>query len=214
MANEVANVETKFLINSNADLAEELDGVEVQPLKLKVPSSGGTAFEVPINPDDPEVRKELRVIITKHKFWRSYYAGAYNGENNPPDCYCDNTRGEAQRKIENDDPDADLEYEPCSCEDCEFAEFSGGCKILKKLSMILDGVSQPVEMFVPQMSVKNINTYISTLVAKGLRTKDVITKIRIKKAKSRTGIEYGQLVFEMDRPLTDAEREAAAQWIE
>lgn len=212
--NEVANVENKFLINSNVDLAEELEGVEVQPLKLKVPSSGGTAFEVPVNPDDPEIRKELRVIITKHKFWRSYYATGYSGENNPPDCYCDNTKEIGHRKIETDDPDADLEYEDCSCEDCEYAGFGGGCKILKKLSMILDGVSQPVEMFVPQMSVKNINTYIGTLVAKGLRTKDVITKIRIKKAKSRTGIEYGQLVFEMDRPLTDDERAAVAQWIE
>lgn len=58
MSNEVVKQENQFVANAEAfDLQEEMAGLNITFDKIKVPSGGGIAFEVP--GDNPEDRKSV-----------------------------------------------------------------------------------------------------------------------------------------------------------
>ena len=68
MSNEIVKRENQFVANAEAiDLQEEMAGLNVSFDRIKVPSGGGLAFEVPgENPDEPDLQKEFRAVILYH----------------------------------------------------------------------------------------------------------------------------------------------------
>ena len=66
MSNEIVKKDENLFV-SNAetlDLQEELAGLNIKFDKIKVPSGGSLAFEVPgDNPDEPEFQKEFKAVI-------------------------------------------------------------------------------------------------------------------------------------------------------
>ena len=93
MANEVAVSNNKFdlvtLEGAIAEaIAEEMDGLGSVPYdRVKIPSGGGLAFELPSEDgEDAEVARELVGVILHHHpvnaFWREKFAGG----NEQPDC--------------------------------------------------------------------------------------------------------------------------------
>ena len=68
-------------------LSEELDGLTVSFDRIKIPSGGGIAFELPGEDEEtPDSAKEFSGVILFHHQIRGYYRTAYTGGNNPPDC--------------------------------------------------------------------------------------------------------------------------------
>ena len=66
MSNEIVKKdENLFVANAEAlDLQDELAGLSIKFDKIKVPSGGSLAFEVPgENPDEPEFQKEFKAVI-------------------------------------------------------------------------------------------------------------------------------------------------------
>lgn len=91
--NEVATTEQKFeLVTISGELAEaiaeEMDGMGSIPFeKVKIPSGGGLAFELPgEDEDNPTMATELVGVILDHHPVNAYWENKYSGGNEQPDC--------------------------------------------------------------------------------------------------------------------------------
>src|SRR5438105_3518535 len=54
--------------------------------RIKMPSGGGLAWEVPGLGDQPDSEKTIEGVIVYHKTTRAYWPGDYEGGNEPPQC--------------------------------------------------------------------------------------------------------------------------------
>ena len=86
MSNEIVKNEEKNIVafgeNANMGnvLAEELDGLNLSFDRIKIPSGGGLAFEVPgDDPDSPDTVKEFKAVILYHHPISCFYKEEYKG---------------------------------------------------------------------------------------------------------------------------------------
>ncbi len=203
--NEVAVVnENAFAVSTDlsASLGEEMAGLSLTFDRIKVPSGGGIAYEVPSdNPDEPDLKKEIKAVILYHHPVCSYYKEKYNGSNDSPDCssfdgICgiDKETGEIK-----------------SCKECEFNKFGSGenggkaCKTKRRIFLLLEGSAIPVIFNLPTTSLGDFSKYIMRIVGKGKKSYQVVTKFTLKKEQNAGGITYSKVVINIDRELTDEE---------
>jgi len=205
MSNEIVKKdENLFVANADAlDLQDELAGLSIKFDKIKVPSGGSLAFEVPgENPDEPEFQKEFKAVILYQHPMLSYYKEKYTGGNEAPDCSSlDGING--------------VEKETgCvqACKDCPFAKFGSGenggkaCKTRRRLFILREGEVFPSIFSVPTTSLKEYSTYVFSLIKKSKKLNQVVTKFSLKKSNSN-GITYSKVVLAYDRDLNEAEQE-------
>ena len=90
--NELAVVKDFNLVTISGDLAEaiaeEMDGLGTIPFdRVKIPSGGGLAFEVPgEDEENPETAGELVGAILYHHPVNAYWIEKFSGGNEQPDC--------------------------------------------------------------------------------------------------------------------------------
>jgi hypothetical protein len=181
--------------NMSAAMQEEMDGLPTTFDRVKIPSGGGLAFEVPgDDPDNPDMVKELVGVIVDHHPVNAYWSEKYAGQNNPPDCSAlDGKVGLTK----------DGQQRPCnSCPMNAWGSDSEGrgkaCKNMHRVYILRDGDFFPLLLTLPPTSIKNFADYIAKRVlAKKRRSYEVITKISLKKAVSSGGITYSQAVFSL-----------------
>lgn len=192
----------------NSTLAEDCDGLEFSLDKIKIPSGGGTAFEVPTDEEgETDMVKEITGVILYNHATNSYYKEKYSGGSNPPDC------GSFDGKVGVGTPGGD-------CKTCPYNKFGSGdgkskaCKNRRMLYILQENEFFPVVLSLPPGSVGSYTNYVKRLVSKGLRPNSVVTKITLKKVASSDGINYSQAVFKNDRLLTAQEKQALAPMVE
>jgi hypothetical protein len=179
-----------------ADLAEDMDGITVQFDQVKIPSGGGTAWELP-NPDDPKdpgIAKEIAGVIVDHYRCNAWWEGEYGGGNTPPDCSSmDATTGiDKQGQAHNCGPCPHNQYE---------TDPKGGkgkaCKNMHRVYLLQDSEDTfPLLVTIPPTSLKNFANYLGKrVVSRGLRSFDVITKLTLSKAESTDKKPYSQVNF-------------------
>lgn len=176
-------------------MTEELGEDAVIPYdRIKIPSGGSTAFEIPgEDPDNPDIAKEIEGIIVYAQNINAYWKDAYDGANNPPDC------SSVDGKTGMDFKNGELH----NCKSCPYNEFGSGkngkgkaCKNMKRLYILIAGSPLPVILTLPPTSIKAYTDYVGRqIVTKGLRTHLVITKISLKKDTSSDGITYSKAQF-------------------
>ena len=210
-----ALVTTSFNVPSLTDMAatfaEEMDGLEVTFDRVKIPSGGGQAFEVPgDDPDSPDLAKELVGVIIDHYPINVYYAMPFSGGNNPPDCASDDG------KVGVGTPGGD-------CADCPFNQWGsaddGGrgkaCQNKRRVYLLREDDLFPVLLTLPSTSIRNFGDYIAKRVlAKGHRSHSILTKITLKKATNSTGIAYSQAQFALAGVLDAQAAQKAAEMAE
>ena len=210
--NEVAKVDNFNLVAIDADMrdaiAEEMDGLGTLSLdRIKIPSGGGLAFEVPgEDEDNPETATELVGVILYHHPVNAYWRDAYSGGNEAPNCSSlDGKTG------------VDMETgEVRSCADCPHNQFASDgtgkeCKNMNRLYLLLQDNPVPMILTLPPTSLKPLKEYIGKRVLlKGYRTHNIITRITLKKDKSVTGITYSKAAFAFAGTLNDDQKAAAA----
>ena len=212
MANEIVKSEGNGAVaqytggvDLGSILAEELDGLNLSFDRIKIPSGGGLAFEVPgDDPDSPDTVKEFKAVILHHHPINCYYKEEYTGGNNPPDC------GSMDGHIGIDGETGEVK----SCADCPFNKFGSGkngakaCKQKRRIYLLREGEALPTMLSLPTGSLGEFSKYVMRLLSKGRKTNGVVTKFTLKKAQNSGGINYSQAVFAVDRVLTDAELES------
>jgi hypothetical protein len=178
-----------------AAMQEEMEGLPTTFDRVKIPSGGGLAFEVPgDDPENPDTVKEIIGIIVDHHPVNAFWGEKYAGQNNPPDCSA--LDGKVGLTL-------DGQQLPCnSCPHNAWGSAEDGrgkaCKNMHRLYILRDGDFLPLLLTLPPTSIKNFADYIAKRVlAKRRRSYDVITKVTLKKAVSGGGITYSQAVFSL-----------------
>lgn len=67
---------------------------------------------------------------------------------------------------------------------------------------------------VPTSSLNDYSSYVFSLIKKGRKLNQVVTKFALKKATSGTGITYSKVALAFERDLNDAERENISKMTE
>jgi len=192
------------LANMNSDImTSELDGLEMQFNRRKIPSGGGIYFEVLGEDGEPETVKEFKAVIVFHHPLNCYYATKYTGGSNPPDCGSfDGVTG------------IDSFGAKHSCKTCKYNQYGSGtdgtsakaCKNKRRIYLLPEGELFPDLLSVPTGSLKNFTQYIKTQLSKQRPTNTIVTKFSLKKASNAGGIAYSQCQFAFDRILTPEEQ--------
>lgn len=182
-------------------IAEEMDGLTIEFDRVRIPSGGGLAFEIPgDDPDNPELAKEIIGVIVDQHPVNAYWAMKYSGENNPPDCSSmDGKEG----------VDQDGNRRPCnSCPYNEWGSDEDGrgkaCKNMRRIYILREGEMFPLLLTLPPTSLKNFSNYLAKrIIGKGRRSYNVLTKVSLKKAVSSGGITYSQASFALAGVLSE-----------
>ena len=193
-----------------AAMAEELDGLQLSFPRVKIPSGGGLAFEVPgDDPENPDTEKEIVGVIVDHHPVNAYWQDKYAGGNNPPDC------SSMDGKV---GMDQDGNRKPCnSCPMNEWGTAEDGrgkaCKNMHRVYILREGEMLPLLLTLPPTSLKNLSDYLGLrVITKGLRSYGVITKVSLKKAQNAGGINYSQAVFSLAGKLSPEQTKAMAEY--
>jgi hypothetical protein len=216
MKNEVALREDfNFPVISNdmqEILAEEMEGLQMEFDRVKIPSGGGIAFEVPgDDPDSPDIVKEIKGVIVDQYPVNAYWQDKFNGESNPPDC------ASLDGKV-----GIDGNGHTITCATCPLNQYGSGvndkgeptkgkaCKNMHRLYILRERDAFPILLTLPPTSKKPFGGFMAKrLLGKGLRSCQVVTKVTLKKDKNGDGIEYSQAQFAVDSVL-NAEQQATA----
>ena len=185
--------------NMSETIAEELAGLDLTFDRIKIPSGGGTVYEVPgEDSDEPDTVKEFCAVILNHHPVFSYYKEKYTGGSNPPDCgSMDGISGVGS-------PGG-------NCTRCPLNQFGSAenngkaCKNRRRIYLLREGEVFPLILSLPTGSIKEFTKYIQRLVSKSKKSYGVVTKFALKKASSNSGIAFSQATFSIDRVLTDEE---------
>lgn len=190
-------------------IAEEMDGLGSVPYdRVKIPSGGGLAFELPGEDDeDTETATELVGVILFHHPVNAYWKEKFEGGNEQPDCSSfDGKKGVVRETGECKD-----------CASCPYNQFGSGdkgsgkaCKNAHRVYMLREGNPVPLILSLPPTSLKYMRDYISKrILLKGMRCYHAVTKITLKKEKSAAGITYSRTAFSFVEKLSPEQIAAA-----
>jgi hypothetical protein len=189
-------------------MGEEMEGLPMTFTRVKIPTGGGLAFEIPgDDADNPEMAKEIIGVIVDHHPINAYWADKYSGGNNPPDC------SSMDGKIGVGTPGG-------NCKTCPYNQFGSdgagkACKNMHRIYILRSGEAFPLLLTLPPTSIKNFGDYVlKRVISKGYRTYEVITKITLKRAQNSTGINYSQAQFSLVAPLSTEEKEFMRRYSE
>lgn len=188
----------------NEALADDCQGLEFSFDRVKLPTGGGIAFEIPFSDgEDSEMAKDITGVIVYNHPAFAYYRDKYNGGNNPPDC------GSFDGVTGIGNPGG-------SCANCPYNKFGSGdgqsklCKNKRMLYILREGELFPITLSLPTGSLKSFTNYVKSQLSRGRKLNQVVTKITLKKATNSSGIAFSQAVFGFVRMLTAEERTAVA----
>jgi len=190
-------------VNENlVELMEgEMEGLQLNFDRVKIPSGGGIAFEVPgDNPDEPDMAKEIVGVIVDHHPINACWQNKYEGQNTPPDC-------------SSMDGKSGVGLPGGNCKSCELNHFGTAedgkgkvCKNMHRVYLLRSGDLFPILFTLPPTSIKSLSDYLKRVITRGLKSCKVITKVTLKKVQNNTGIAYSQAQFSILSVL-DAETE-------
>lgn len=188
-------IEGSFLTDA---MNEECAGLEFSLDRIKIPSGGMTAFEVPSGDgENSELVKEIECVILLSHPANAYYRDVYKGGSNPPDCGSfDGIKGSTG----------------AACATCPYNQYGSGdgkskaCKNRRMLYLLRENELFPLILNLPTGSLRGFTKYVQSLLSREKRPNQVVTKIALRKASSSSSIEYSQAVFKCVRALTPEEQ--------
>ena len=204
--NEVMNVTENIHVGfANAEalslmqeVAEEYRGLNFTPDRIKVGAGGATTFELPGEGDEPDIVKSISCVILHQHPANVYYAEAFHGGNQPPEC------SSVDGLMGNGTPGGE-------CARCPYNQFGSAgngkaCKNRRVLYVLREGEVLPLILNLPVGSIKEFTNYVKRLLTRGRKLNQVVTKIGVKRASSKDGIAYSQVTFAMERLLNEEEK--------
>ena len=195
----IENFEVPALLESQ-DFIEEMDGLQFRFTHVKVPSGGGLAFELPGDEDDePEIEKTLEGVIVHHHAINAYWSDEYTGGNEPPDC------SSLDGKFGIGEPGGECSVCPKNQWGTGRDEKGKACNNRRRVYILREGEMFPILLSLPPTSLGNFSDLLSRrILQRGMTSKQVIVKAKLKKAVSGSNIEYSQVTWGVLNKLDDA----------
>lgn len=197
-----AALENRDLLNEA--MADDCQGLEFTFDRVKLPTGGGTAFEIPsAENEETEMAKDITGVIVYNHPAYAFYRDKYTGGNNPPDC------GSFDGMTGIGTPGG-------NCQNCPYNKFGSGegqskmCKNKRMLYILVEGELFPLTLSLPTGSLRSFTNYVKSQLSRGRKLSQVVTKITLKKATNASGIAFSQAVFSFVRMLNADECAAVA----
>jgi len=187
-------------------IAEELDGFDLSFEKVKIPSGGITAFEIPGEDGEPAIVKEFCGVILHQHALNTWYATKYTGGNQPPDCAAIDGKHGVKRAT----------GEVCDCADCPRNEFDSGdnggkaCQNRRRIYILREGEVFPLLLSLPTGSLRAFQKYMKLILSRQKFPDQVLTRFSLEKAQNTGGVEFSRARFARDRDLSPEECAAVA----
>lgn len=189
--------------------------------RAKNPSGGSTLFDLGENED---LQKSLVGIILYHQCVRVFWQDD-DASGTPPDCFCGDTRSNQGRGIRWDGdtlPGINKEtgevIPPHDCTKCPLNEFGSAanqkgkaCKESRLIALLRPGKVLPTIVRITPANLKKMKQYLVGLAGDGIRMHDVVTEIKLVKAKNSAGKEYAEQTVFKHTDLTEEEKVDAAE---
>lgn len=161
--------------------------------RIKMPSGGGIAFEVPTL-EGVDSSKELIGVIVFAKTVRAYWPDEYSGGNDPPQC------SSPDGVIGIGDPGVVCERCPFNAWDSDPNGPGKACKEMKQLFIVPKEDLLPIVLTLPPTSLAAQKRYFLKLASKGVPYSKVVTKITLQKERNEKA-EYSSAVFALETRL-------------
>jgi len=152
-----------------AMMGDDLDGLDISPERIKIPSGGATSYEMPSEDgDDTESVKEFSGVVLYHHPLNAYYATKYTGGSNPPDC------GSFDGIVGVGTPGG-------NCKQCPHNQFGTGengskaCKNRRRVYILREGELFPLLLSLPTGSLKAFTRFIKQQLSKGYKLNSIVT---------------------------------------
>ena len=191
-----------------ADVAEDLEGLELSFPRVKIPGGGVPQFKMPgEDPDHPTYVGEIEgIILYNHSANACWPEGSEYDDNTPPQCQSmDGKQGYG-------DPGLLCE----ACGNNQFGSSGKGklCKNMRMLYILQDGAYMPLQLALPPTSIKPYKNFVNMAFA--LRNRPVygsLVKITLKPV-STNGFDYSVAVFNRVRDFAGEELAAVKTYAE
>ena len=191
-----------------ADVAEDLEGLELSFPRVKIPGGGVPQFKMPDeDPDHPTyVSKIEGIILYNHSANACWPEGSEYDDNTPPQCQSmDGRQGYGNPGL--------------LCEACGNNQFGSSgkgklCKNMRILYILQDGAYMPLQLALPPTSIKPYKNFVNMVFA--LRNRPVygsLVKITLKPVSSN-GFDYSVAVFNRVRDFAGEELAAVKTYAE
>lgn len=182
--------------------------------KVKIPSGGGTSFEVIDENGEANPYKAINGVVLDFYPINAWWGKEYTGEKNPPDCSsldCIIGTGSKEYGIPKGQKCA-------SCPKNQWgSDPKGGkgkaCKNIIRVFVLQEGSILPVLLALPPTSTGNWKEYIRRLTTKMKPYYGVVTSVKLEKDKSEGGIEYSKTVFGKAADLTREEKASLKEFV-
>ena len=146
---------------TNDDLADDMDGLNINFKRIKIPSGGMVQFEIPgDDPENPDYAKHIEgIIVHNHDACAYWEEGSENEEDATP--LCSSVNG----KLGIGEPGGD-------CITCALNKFGSGangkgkaCKNMRILYILQDGDMMPIQLNLPPTSKKPFSDFYNMAFA-------------------------------------------------
>lgn len=211
MNNESLVERTPFIIPelsdskfTNAELADDMDGLQLSFQRAKIPGGGVLQFEMPgDDPENPDYVPTLEGVILFNHSANSYWpAGSEYDDNTPPQCQS------VDGKMGYGDPGG-------ICETCVNNRFGSdpkgngkACKNMRMLYLLRNGEMLPIQFSLPPTSIRPYTNFVnSAFLLRGRRVCSGLVQIGLRKVSSN-GFTYSVATF---KKLRDFEGEELAR---
>jgi hypothetical protein len=166
------------------------DGLKVTDLQtVRVPTGGGTAFNIASLEGDTTQKETAGIIVFQHSA-RSFWEKSFDesGGGSPPDC---------------SSPDGVTGYgnPGGKCAECAMNQFGSGrngskaCKEFAMLYQLRKDEFLPVVVVAPPSSLGSIRKYRGALTTKGISLQHVVSRVGLEPAQNKQGIKYSRVKF-------------------
>lgn len=189
---------------TSAELADDMDGLQLSFQRAKIPGGGVLQFEMPgDDPENPDYEPVLEGVILFNHAANSYWpAGNEYDDNTPPQCQS------VDGKVGYGDPGG-------ICETCINNRFGSdpkgngkACKNMRMLYLLRNGEMMPIQLSLPPTSIRPYTTFVnSAFLLRGRRVCSGLVQIGLRKVTSN-GFTYSVATF---KKLRDFEGEELAR---
>lgn len=185
------------------ELADDMDGLRLKFLRVKIPAGGTLQFEIPgDDPENPDYTKYLEGVILFNHASCAYWQDEKMDDNTAPLC------SSVDGKVGIGEPGG-------TCAVCALNRFGSGengkgkaCKNMRILYLLRDGEYMPLQITLPPTSIKPFNDFYSAVFASRRRgTCGSIVQLGLKRVENGTNT-YSVATF---RKLYDFSGEELAQ---
>ncbi len=178
--------------------------------RIKIPSGGGLAWEVPTL-EGSEPKKEVYGVIVHWKEARAFWPTKYEGGNEPPACAApDGQFAPPIGEPGHDVPTNEQGFYICAqCPNSSFGSAGKGtepgqaCKQTRVLFLLTPESLIPLVVSLPPTSVAAAKKFMLRLAGHGVKYSSIVTKIALEKDKNQGGIEYAKAAFSMAEKLDE-----------